>query len=82
MKYLLFLVFLSGCASKPIAKQYDCVALNPHGVYARMTVDATDEDAAVSSASKVVQALIDKKLIPDNSIAFCDRAIREYPKGK
>lgn len=82
MKYLLLILLLSGCASKQTT--YDCVALNGHGVYARMTVYAANQDEADAEATKVVKKLVAVNAIPDNSGAFCEQRLyfRDYPKGK
>lgn len=83
MKYLLLaFLFLAGCASKPVNKEYDCSVVNGHGSYARMEVLAVDEEQAILTTNEVIKKLIDKKLVPDNCEAFCSQRLREYPRGK
>lgn len=83
MKYLaLLFLFLGACASKPITKEYDCTIFNGHGVYARMKVNAIDQENATLTASEVASRLINKGLVPDTCTAICYRNIQQYPKGK
>jgi hypothetical protein len=79
MKYfLVFILFLIGCASqtkveqpKPILHEYSCAAFMVHGTYAHWEGDYATDDDAMADAIIINSRLIEQRLIPNSCIPLC-----------